>query len=301
MSAPNALARPDVGHGGRSRRRLRLGGRLRGAQVAEHARLLGFAVIQDLSVYRAYMLPFDPFDLTSAQYSAAASWLSVGILGATLAVVYSQLKEAARLRWEQTRPYVVVSIVTRRQLAMIRVSNIGKTAARDVHLSFVGDEPKGVVTTIKWIGRGIWGPDGLPVLPPGHQLDFILDMMPRRVEANAPMSWTVSVNYADGHGRPVPAERFPLDLVPHLGALVPHSGVYEISKALQRIDKNVDRWTDGLNGLRVQVDIRQRTRDRERRPFRLTRVRRILGKLRPSAAAREFSNHWRGRRGWHPH
>lgn len=250
------------------------------------------------------MLPLDPFNLGAEQYSAAAAWLSVAVLSVTFIVIWRQLAVAAALRRDQSRPYVVPSIASRQgALVMIRVENIGATPARNIRLEFLGPEPDSIKASITWIGRGMWGPDGMSVLPPKHHLEFSLDSLPWRTEAwrkdpnSVAMAWDVRVTYNDADGKSLPHDDYCLDLMPFVSALIPYRPDEEAAKHLKRLADSAGKWTQH-DGLHVQVHDRNRRTDDDLRSVDLERMVEAIKARQLLRAVQIVMKGWLERRGW---
>ena len=82
----------------------------------------------------------DAFINSAATWSAAGTWATLLVLALTLYFVSRQVAEATKLRREQTRPYVIVSIdVEQHSLFMLTVENVGSSPAFDLVIEF--DKP----------------------------------------------------------------------------------------------------------------------------------------------------------------
>lgn len=108
----------------------------------------------------------DSFIANADAWNAAGTWATFLVLSVTLYFVYQQVAEAARLRREQTRPYVVVSVdVEQQSLFMLTVENVGSTPAFDVVVDF--DEPPR--SNLKEIEELRMLKEPIPMLPPGRK------------------------------------------------------------------------------------------------------------------------------------
>jgi hypothetical protein len=69
---------------------------------------------------------------------SASAWSALTFLVLAAAAVFAwfQVREAQRLRKEQTRPFVLVDFDAWSTIVEIRITNIGKTIARDVRFDF---------------------------------------------------------------------------------------------------------------------------------------------------------------------
>lgn len=187
-------------------------------------------------------------------------WQAFGAVGtlvvAVVAAIYAgqQVREARRSRAEQTRPYVAVYLELLREVEMSMLQlvfkNFGTTTARDIS-----------VTVDKPMHRA-WGRasspeelklfDRLPALVPGQTWETLFDWGPDRFEAGLNDVYKVTVHSHDSGGKPLPDETFVIDwttLVPtrNVGVKTTH----HVGKSLSTIEQTMQRWTEGLSGLRV--------------------------------------------------
>lgn len=185
---------------------------------------------------------------------SAEEWQAVGTLGtlvvaiAAAVVALVQVRQAARLRREQARPYVVVYVerVAATILDLV-VKNFGTTAARDVRLSW--DRPP----TIRWDKESepLEAADRLPLLVPGQEWRTTWDLHGHRID-DEEEPFVVTVASRDSAGRRLPEETFDLDTRHFAHAMWwEKNGLHEIGDSLKKIERAVSQWTDGSDGLKV--------------------------------------------------
>lgn len=236
--------------------------------------------------------------VSAAESAAAAAWATFAVLVVTALFAWRQVREAARLRREQTRPFVIIHYEFRSVLIQLAIRNVGKTVARNVRISFdrplqskqFGDE--------KFASMAVFT-DGIPNLAPGQEIRIHFDHFPNRVQAGLPMRYVASVTYDDHQGRRLPSDEFVLDLSPYIQAARSPKGLHELVESVEEVRKELAKWTDGSRGLLVNAVNRTRTRRRDERPYRVgetLRVRRTNGW---AAAARHLLDDWRRREGWY--
>lgn len=206
-------------------------------------------------------------------WTAGGTWATFLVLGLTLYFVYKQVAEAAKLRREQTRPYVVVSIdVEQRMLFMLTVENVGSTPAFDVVIEF--DKP--LRSSIKEIEDVRMFKEPIPMLPPGRRfratwessLDVFGDHYPH------PLSYRATVTYTDHQGREYGPEPYVLDFRMYEGQAIGPKGLNELVQSVEDLLKEHKKWTDGIGGLSVHtVDTAKKAR-RDHRPYHLRRMKR---------------------------
>lgn len=194
----------------------------------------------------------------------AGTWQAVGIWG-TLAVAAAaaifarrQVLEARDLRYDQSRPYVVVDFRTSEAdviFSEIVVENIGRTPAFAVSFEFDPPLESALFTDAKeedyHPARAAIFADGIPTLPPGKRYVALLDRGPDRVAAELPSKYTVTVNYVDGRNNSL-SDMYVLDLSLYYGLrAINLRTVHHAAKALDDIRATVKKWTAHLDGIRV--------------------------------------------------
>lgn len=196
---------------------------------------------------------------------AVGTWATVVVLALSLYFAFKQVNEAAALRREQTRPYVVLSIdVEQQTLFMLVVENVGSTPAFDVKLDF--DRP--LQSNLGELHQVRMFNEPIPMIPPGRRfrvawessLEVFKDDYPH------PLTYTATAIYADHHGRGYGPEQYILDFRAYEGQAVGPKGLGELVKALESLVKEHKKWTDGTKGLRVQAIDAARQRIRDHRP-----------------------------------
>jgi len=95
---------------------------------------------------------------------------------------------------------------------------------------------------------------GIPTIPPGKRYRFLLDSIPARVEADLPITYTARVTYrADGRRKPFNDE-YTLDLSFLLGlGEIRRKSLHDVAQTLDEMQKDMRRWTEDMNGIRVYV------------------------------------------------
>jgi hypothetical protein len=184
----------------------------------------------------------------------AEEWQAVGTMG-TLAVAivaavfaFFQVREAARQRRDQSRPYVVAYVdrVAPTILDLV-VKNFGTTAARDVVLHW--DRP----VTLRWAKEAepLELFERLPVLVPGQEWRTVWDLHGHRIE-DKEEPYIVRVTSRDARRRRLPEERFDLDTRHFAFEMMwDQNGLHEIGESLKKLERAVSHWGDGSDGLKV--------------------------------------------------
>jgi len=192
------------------------------------------------------------------------------VLAAAAVFAWFQVREAQRLRKEQTRPFVLIDFGAWSTIIELRITNIGKTIARDIRFEF--DPP--LETTRDSVANNAFGAvrdlslfkDGIPSLAPGKEIKIFFDQFPSRLDAKLPLTYNVRASYA-GHGGEPYAELMTLDLAAYVGTGgITRYGLDDIYKQVKTIADNVKRWTD-FSGLKVLTrrDIKERNAEMEAR------------------------------------
>jgi hypothetical protein len=199
-----------------------------------------------------------------SEWQAVAAFIAVFVGGP---IALWQVLEARRVRLEQTRPYVIVDFEFRSILICLRIQNIGTTMARDVRIKF--DQPLTSTFPNSSVGESRVFREPIPMLAPGRTISIPFDSFPARHERRDefPMEYTVTIEYDDGAGHPYSDPPYPLDLGTYNEAAADPNGLPELVQEVEKIRKEMHRWTQGTQGLLVHgVDHERRTR-RQHRPW----------------------------------
>jgi hypothetical protein len=234
--------------------------------------------------------------MTAEMWTAVGTWASVVVMALTLVFVRGQVREAVRLRREQTRPYVVVSLdVEQGQLFMIVVENAGTSAAYDVSIEF--DVPPS--SALKEIETVRMLREPIPLLPPGRRYRAAWDVGHQVLDDAYPhpRTYRPTVRYHD-HEKHRYEDTFVLDFNIYDGQALSEPGIPELVRAVEGLGKTFQKWTDGTRGLLTHnIDI-ERQRRRTNRPSHIRRASREWQEKGPWAAIMYWIDLWRRRYGW---
>jgi hypothetical protein len=189
---------------------------------------------------------------------AVATSLQLLVLVAAVIVAGRQLRESHRTGRAQTRPYVVVYLElsrVSRVLVELVIENLGTTSATNVRIAF----NPGLRSTLdqgdsnrleEWTALK----DGIAHLAPRQRLTTLLDSLISRYGADGslPRKYDVSISYSDG----VTNERYQESAILDVGVFfgshyVTELGTHDVAKGIEEIGKTLNRWTEGISGLRV--------------------------------------------------
>jgi uncharacterized membrane-anchored protein YhcB (DUF1043 family) len=169
-----------------------------------------------------------------------------------------QAQREQRLREEQARPFVVVDFEPSPvwgNIINLEVENVGKTLAKNVHFSFSPPLKSSLGSRNGHdFEHSALLTGGIPAMPPGKRFVALFDLSHERLEAGLPMSYTVRVDLQDFQGRQQEPLEYVLDLNFRYGMeRVEAKTVHHVAELLKKIERNVERWTQHSNGLRVWV------------------------------------------------
>lgn len=196
--------------------------------------------------------------------TALATVVSTIILGAAAVFARRQVREARLVREAQFRPFVGVDfdVASHPPFIYLVISNLGPVMARDVSFSF---DPELSSSFDEEPIEG--GPprfadlklfrEGLPTLPPGKEVRVLFDSWIQR--GDRPDAYAVRIAYQGERSRRYEDE-IRLDLAPFLYLRrVERRGLHDIHGELERIRKELHKWTAPAGGLRVKSpeDIRR--------------------------------------------
>jgi hypothetical protein len=170
-------------------------------------------------------------------WTALAAWLTLGVVACAAVVAYFQVREARKLRLDQTRPFVTADFVGRSVMIMLVVKNIGPTLAQNVQVKF---DPALTSTDPRSDLAGNAGvsleQSGISTLVPGRAVRWYLDVMPKRVEQRLPMRFNVTLTYFGPHDLSTPyVETQVLDLAPLASALLEEPELADVVDRLREI------------------------------------------------------------------
>jgi hypothetical protein len=184
-----------------------------------------------------------------ASWAALAAWVTVLVAVAAGTVALQQVREARKLREEQSQPYVVAYIEPSRateHLIDLVIRNFGSTAAYDITVDI---EPRPQRTARNAKVEEVQLFSRLPVLVPGQEWRTLWDNGPDRAEANLPDHHTAIVRYSDSRKRQLPPLRSELDWTPYRQRRwVVVYGQHDAAQALRDIKQIFSRWQDNIHG-----------------------------------------------------
>jgi hypothetical protein len=221
-----------------------------------------------------------PWHWTSSTWTAVTALV---LFGAAVVAAW-QVIEARRLREATLRPFVVVDFEVESGEIYLAVSNIGKTMARDVRITFdrhlesavhAGRDPNRLQQFEERLASGI------ATLPPGKSIRMLFDLSAQRTpEQNLTDRYTVTASYtADATNRRYENQTMDLDFGIYQPLVwINKKGVHEIAKGVEDLVATVKRW-GGSSGLVVTTHDEERERFRAHEAWRRARQGRRL--LRP--------------------
>jgi len=219
----------------------------------------------------------DPTWTDVAGVALVAAQLVVLVVAALVAT--RQVAEAKRLREEKARPFVVVDLDVQRHVIFFVIANLGSTLARNVRLKISPPLDSAIDVSLAKLKMLT---DGIPNLAPGKEYRTVLDSFIQREAAGVfPDAYTVSISYEDETGRRPFSEEHVLDIGLYRNLMhVTDDDVRDIKKSLDKIQKEMKKWTAGTRGglLRLSPDERDERNERlnrelEERPAALRRPR----------------------------
>lgn len=184
---------------------------------------------------------------TAEEWQAVATVGTLVVAVVAAIVALAQVRQAAALRREQSRPYVVAYLeLTGESTLYLVVKNFGATAARDITMTsdvpltrVWGDEVEPLATF-----------DVLPILVPGQDWRTLFDLHGQR--SNDRTAYRVTIKSRDSHRKPLPDESFVLDWTPYeTTQYVGRKTLHDVGESLKEIERAVKSWGEGTRGLAV--------------------------------------------------
>lgn len=179
---------------------------------------------------------------TMTDWLAAIGTDATAIVAIGAAVVaYWAVKESRKLREDQARPFVVMTLepsgASRHFLDLV-VRNHGKTVAHDVQFSFdeplrsTNDSTGYALADVKFLH------DGIATLAPGAEYRVMFDSIPARHDANRrgaalPDSYNVTVHYTNRNGEALHPEKYVLDSA--LSRSAPYAQEYKLHDLVSEV------------------------------------------------------------------
>ena len=212
---------------------------------------------------------------------AVATCAQVAVLGAGAIYAGRQVREARRLRWEQTRPYVVVYAEPHqrvRHLIELVIENIGHTPAHDVTIEFkppLTSTMGGEARLTDWVALS----EGIPYLAPRQRMPHLFESAISLYSEGSelPKRYEVTVTYSDKpsgagmrkrkrlNGEPH-SETHVIDLSVWFGShYTTDKTVHDAADALEELAKTLKGWTES-DGIRTYTsDLQEARAERQAR------------------------------------
>ena len=187
--------------------------------------------------------------MTLAESTALATWVQAVAVLLAVGVAIWQIWEVRRTRRDEAKAYVVAYLEfhdERYFLPDIVLENVGRTAAYDVHVSYVPD----IRSTLYRDPEDVRAPfftGGVPSLAPGQRLATLFDSMVDRPEEWEDV-YELSISYKDVYGK-AELVRAVLDLTVYkaLHGVVRH-GLHDVHAELKKLVQEVKHLRSGFGG-----------------------------------------------------
>jgi hypothetical protein len=192
--------------------------------------------------------------------------LQLIVLVAAALVGWNQVREARRLREQQSRPFVVIDFDIERGVeTYLEVANLGNSLARDVTFEITPPLQSSIdvqVEKFKMLNEGI------ATLAPGKRYRTFFDTGIQRIGSDLPLTYEVIVRYRDQDARRSFEESINLDLAQFLYLETPsRRDVHDVSEHLKDIVATLRKLTWNRGGLltvsRAEADEIETDRRRE--------------------------------------
>lgn len=192
--------------------------------------------------------------------------LQLIVLVAAALVGWNQVREARRLREQQSRPFVVIDFDIERGVeTYLEVANLGNSLARNVTFEIIPPLKSSIdvqVEKFKMLNEGI------ATLAPGKRYRTFFDTGFQRIGSDLPLTYEVIVRYRDQDARRSFEESINLDLAQFLYLETPsRRDVHDVSEHLKDIVATLKKLTWSRGGLltvsRAEADEIETDRRRE--------------------------------------
>jgi hypothetical protein len=203
--------------------------------------------------------------LSAERLVAAAAVGQLAVLAYAARYARNQVAEARELRKEQARPFVVVDFEPEEPpFVNLVIANLGRTMARNVRIEVDPPFDSSVYRSDPVpLAKLKLFTEGIPALAPGKRIVLLFDQMIHREELDLPLTYGVRLTYEWDGGDPLSDElRLDLDLYRPLRQVRRHT-VHDVSKTLDAIHRQFEKWTAGGGGLLVLSPEDRRRRNEE--------------------------------------
>jgi hypothetical protein len=181
-----------------------------------------------------------------AQVYLVAAQLVVLVIAALVA--WRQVREAQRLREEQSRPFVIIDLDSpQRPFFDLVVKNLGTSMACNVRFEF-DPTPESTMSHAS-IDRLKIFKDGIANFPPGKEFRTLFDSAIKRFKADLPDVYSVRVTYEDQEGKRRFEETMDIDFGLYWNRMsVTRYGIHDIHGQLDSIRTEIAKWTANPGG-----------------------------------------------------
>lgn len=179
---------------------------------------------------------------------------------------WNQVREARRLREQQSRPFVVIDFDIERGVeTYLEVVNLGNSLARNVTFKITPPLKSSIDVQV---GKFKMFNEGIATLAPGKRYRTFFDTGFQRIGSDLPMTYTAIIRYSDQDGRRSFKESVDLDLAQFLYLETPtRRDVHDVSEHLKEIVGALKKliWSRGglLTVSRAEADEIETERRRE--------------------------------------
>lgn len=184
----------------------------------------------------------------------ATAWAALAALGTfglvlvasiTAVAAFHQVRESRRIREEQTRPYVVVSVEpspASRQLLDVVIRNVGSTPAIGTRIEIEPPLKRADEDDQFPLAKARVFTEPIALIAPGYTMTVFLDNgIERKDRDDLPEVHTATVTYADSTGRPL-RDTYTLDLAAQRGSTwIGVKGEHDAAKALEVIAESFSK------------------------------------------------------------
>ncbi|MEH1098204.1 hypothetical protein [Micromonospora sp. CPCC 205561] len=151
-------------------------------------------------------------------------------------------------------------------LVYLTIRNIGTTIARDVRITFDKKLESSLGKDSELNDSPLFR-EPIPMIAPGRKISVLFDSYNSRAgDKELPMQYTVTLKYRDTDGKRHVDPPYPLDLAMYEGSSLEPKGIPELVDEVQKARKTMEKWTQGIKGLRVHTIDHEKYENRNVRP-----------------------------------
>ena len=180
------------------------------------------------------------------ELTAWSTLASAVIVAVAAAFAWWQLRVARRVRYEETRPYVILDVETRNDhLVWMVIHNSGLTPAYNLTFEFTPPLQSTMDASTAMRSRAEFMAQTWPILPPGKKIETIFDSTVELFNSELPTRYEAVARYTNARRRAFPEEAVTLDIGVYRGrAYTAVKSMTQLTEAIESIGTTLKNMTE---------------------------------------------------------